>query len=76
MAAAACKELVRAVGKAKINRDLINDTATRIATIRATDEGREGIRAFLEKRKPAWTESPEAPAPKSGAPKRAPKKNK
>lgn len=54
MAAAACKDLVRAVAKSKIDRDLINDTATRIATIRATDEGREGIRAFLEKRKPAW----------------------
>jgi methylglutaconyl-CoA hydratase len=55
-AVAACKDLVRSVSKAKIDRDLITDTATRIATIRATDEGREGIRAFLEKRKPAWTE--------------------
>jgi methylglutaconyl-CoA hydratase len=56
-AVAACKELVRAVAKAKVDRDLIHDTATRIATIRATDEGREGIRAFLEKRKPSWVES-------------------
>lgn len=57
-AVAACKELVRAVAKAKIDRDLITDTATRIATIRATDEGREGVRAFLEKRKPAWAVRP------------------
>jgi methylglutaconyl-CoA hydratase len=60
-AVAACKDLVRAVAKAKIDGDLINDTATRIATIRATDEGREGIRAFLEKRKPAWTAAPKSP---------------
>jgi methylglutaconyl-CoA hydratase len=53
-AVAACKDLVRAVARAKIDRDLIDDTATRIATIRATDEGREGVRSFLEKRKPAW----------------------
>jgi methylglutaconyl-CoA hydratase len=53
-AVAACKDLVRAVARAKIDRDLIDDTATRIAAIRATDEGREGVRSFLEKRKPAW----------------------
>jgi methylglutaconyl-CoA hydratase len=53
-AVAACKDLVRAVARAKIDRDLMDDTATRIATIRATDEGREGVRSFLEKRKPAW----------------------
>lgn len=69
LAVAACKELVRAVAKAKIDRDLISDTATRIATIRANDEGREGIRAFLEKRKPAWAEA----TPSAVKPKRAPK---
>jgi methylglutaconyl-CoA hydratase len=53
-AVAACKDLVRSVARAKIDRDLMDDTATRIATIRATDEGREGVRSFLEKRKPAW----------------------
>jgi methylglutaconyl-CoA hydratase len=71
-AVAACKDLVRAVSKAKIDRDLITDTATRIATIRATDEGREGIRAFLEKRKPAWTEN-SAPASKSRRATKSPK---
>jgi len=55
-AVAACKDLVRAVARARIDRDLMDDTATRIATIRATDEGREGVRSFLEKRKPAWVE--------------------
>jgi methylglutaconyl-CoA hydratase len=33
---------------------LIADTAQRIADIRSSDEGKEGVRSFLEKRKPAW----------------------
>jgi methylglutaconyl-CoA hydratase len=33
---------------------LIADTVERIAEIRASDEGREGVKAFLEKRKPNW----------------------
>lgn len=33
-------------------------TAQRIATIRTGTEGQEGLRAFLEKRQPAWRESP------------------
>jgi methylglutaconyl-CoA hydratase len=57
---AATKDLIRAVAGRPIDEDLIGDTATRIATARASDEGREGIRSFLEKRKPAWL--PEAVA--------------
>lgn len=34
--------------------DVLEETARSIATIRATPEGREGIGAFLEKRKPVW----------------------
>lgn len=60
---AATKDLIRAVAGRPIDEDLIGDTATRIATARASDEGKEGIRSFLEKRKPAWV--PEAVAPKS-----------
>jgi methylglutaconyl-CoA hydratase len=33
---------------------MIDDTARRIAAIRVSEEGREGIAAFLGKRKPAW----------------------
>jgi methylglutaconyl-CoA hydratase len=37
-----------------LNQKLIEETATRIATVRVSDEGKEGIRSFLEKRKPSW----------------------
>jgi methylglutaconyl-CoA hydratase len=53
-AVAAAKALVREVaGRAPADvRDL---TAARIAERRASAEGQEGLRAFLEKRKPGWT---------------------
>jgi methylglutaconyl-CoA hydratase len=54
-AIAASKELIRAVARAPIDQKMIADTATRIAAARASADGKEGIRAFLEKRKPAWT---------------------
>lgn len=50
----AAKELIRAVSPGPIDKTLIEDTAWRIANIRASDEGREGVEAFLNKRKPAW----------------------
>jgi 1,4-dihydroxy-2-naphthoyl-CoA synthase len=36
---------------------MVADTAARIAAARASAEGKEGIRSFLEKRRPAWTKS-------------------
>ena len=48
------KRLVREVGGAVIDATLIADTAARIAAIRSSDQGREGVRAFLDKRKPSW----------------------
>ncbi|MGJ3261447.1 MAG: enoyl-CoA hydratase/isomerase family protein [Rhodospirillales bacterium] len=33
---------------------VVRDTAGHIARVRATDEGQEGVAAFLEKRKPTW----------------------
>jgi methylglutaconyl-CoA hydratase len=51
---AATKDLIRAVAARPLSEDLIADTATRIATARASDEGKEGIQSFLEKRKPGW----------------------
>ena len=51
------KRLVREIAGAPITDALIRDTAERIAQVRASDEGREGVRAFLEKRKPGWLDA-------------------
>lgn len=48
------KRLVQDVAGAPLTAELIADTAVRIASIRSSDEGREGVRAFLEKSKPSW----------------------
>lgn len=48
------KDLIYAVAGRPIAQDVINETAHRIAARRKSDEAREGIEAFLEKRKPSW----------------------
>jgi methylglutaconyl-CoA hydratase len=48
------KTLVREVAGQPVTPSLLEDTAARIAAIRASSEGREGVASFLEKRKPAW----------------------
>ena len=48
------KALVREVGGREITPALIASTVQGIAQIRASDEGRDGVRSFLEKRKPNW----------------------
>ena len=45
----------RAAKKLVLERPDGPDTARRIAEQRAGDEGQEGLRAFLEKRKPSWS---------------------
>jgi methylglutaconyl-CoA hydratase len=55
-AIASSKELIRAVARAPIDQKMVADTAARIAAARASADGKEGIRSFLEKRKPAWAE--------------------
>ena len=50
----ACKRLVQDFAGREITPDLRAETARRIADIRASDEGREGVQAFLNKREPAW----------------------
>jgi methylglutaconyl-CoA hydratase len=54
LAQAAAKNLIRAVSNQPINDNMVEDTAHRIAHLRATPEAREGIAAFLEKRTPTW----------------------
>jgi methylglutaconyl-CoA hydratase len=48
------KTLVRDVAGRTISDELIADTASRIAAIRVSQEGQEGVKSFLEKRKPNW----------------------
>ena len=48
------KALVADVADRAIDPALIEMTVQRIAAIRAGAEGREGVAAFLEKRRPAW----------------------
>ncbi|GGC86305.1 enoyl-CoA hydratase/isomerase family protein [Undibacterium terreum] len=48
------KQLVQDVSGREITAELIAGTVAGIAQIRASDEGREGVRSFLEKRKPSW----------------------
>ncbi len=55
------KELIRAVAGRPIHSELIQDTAERIARLRSSPEGREGVAAFLEKRRAAWV--PPEPEP-------------
>jgi len=54
LAQAAAKDLIRAVAGQPVNETLVEETAHRIAHLRATPEAREGIAAFLDKRSPAW----------------------
>jgi methylglutaconyl-CoA hydratase len=59
-AQAECKSLIRAVANRPVTPELVKDTAERIARIRASPEGTEGVAAFLEKRRAAWL-PPEPP---------------
>lgn len=51
------KTLVREIVGQPVDDALLADTAGRIAAIRASLEGREGVASFLEKRKPTWLHS-------------------
>jgi methylglutaconyl-CoA hydratase len=53
-AQARIKDLIRAVVHRPVDDALSTETARRIAEIRVSPEGREGIASFLEKRKAAW----------------------
>jgi methylglutaconyl-CoA hydratase len=57
-AVTACKRLVQDLAGAPIDEALRADTARRIADIRASAEGKEGVQSFLDKRPPAWQATP------------------
>jgi methylglutaconyl-CoA hydratase len=58
-AMAAAKKLIGLSAHAVIDKSIVDETSRRIADIRATPEGQEGLTAFLEKRKPDWVEPPQ-----------------
>jgi methylglutaconyl-CoA hydratase len=49
-----CKDLIRAVSQHPLDGALIVETARRIARVRASEEGRQGVAAFLEGKQPNW----------------------
>lgn len=49
-----CKQLIQRVAGQEIDQALIDETVAGIADIRASDEGREGVQSFLQKRSPSW----------------------
>ena len=49
-----CKRLLHEVAGAPINDELIANTVKGIADIRSSEQGKEGVQAFLQKRKPDW----------------------
>jgi methylglutaconyl-CoA hydratase len=59
LAQAAATDLIRAVAQRPVDDDLVEDTARRIARLRATPEAREGLAAFLEKRPAVWRSADE-----------------
>lgn len=48
------KELIHSASKQKITQELTQKTAEHLAELRASEQAQEGLRAFLEKRKPRW----------------------
>ncbi|WP_404340163.1 enoyl-CoA hydratase/isomerase family protein [Pseudoalteromonas mariniglutinosa] len=54
VAVKAAKQLINDVAGKNINDDIIHLTAERIASIRVSEEGQEGLSAFFEKRSPNW----------------------
>jgi len=70
VAQALSKEWIRALAGLPITPNLIKESATLLATARASEEGREGIRSFVAKRMPAWLGKKKKPtAKKTAAPK-------
>jgi methylglutaconyl-CoA hydratase len=66
-AQALSKEWIREAAGVPITPDLIKESATILATARASEEGREGIRSFAAKRVPAWLDKKKKPAAKKVA---------
>jgi methylglutaconyl-CoA hydratase len=48
------KSLIDLIASSPLGQTLMDETAHRISQVRASEEGKEGIRSFLEKRRPNW----------------------
>ncbi len=59
------KKLALDVAHQDINQTLLSDTSERIAALRVSEEGQEGLGAFFEKRAPAWQNPVKNNAPTS-----------
>ncbi len=57
-AQSAAKDLIKRVAHRSVDDGVMEETAGLIAKTRAGAEGREGVTAFLEKRKPSWIKAP------------------
>ena len=64
-AMAAAKKLIALSAHTGVDKKILDETSRRIADIRATAEGQEGLSAFLEKRKPDWLEPAKSALKKS-----------
>ena len=51
------KQLAFDVAFEDIDEQLVSDTSERIAAIRVSTEGQEGLSAFFDKRAPAWQQT-------------------
>jgi methylglutaconyl-CoA hydratase len=56
----AVKQMIPRSAHSLIGPEIVRQTAEGIAELRTTPEAQEGLTAFLEKRKPSWTEPPKA----------------
>ena len=74
-ATVAIKKLIAEIAGAPINEALVEKTAQRIAQLRTTAEAQEGLSAFLEKRKTAWS-TPASDKARKDSNRQAAKKNK
>ena len=53
-AQAECKALIRVIAGQPIDEATVEETVQRITRVRSSTEGKEGLAAFVEKRKPNW----------------------
>jgi methylglutaconyl-CoA hydratase len=53
------KKLALDIASKPITAELIDDTSARIAAIRVSEEGQEGLGAFFDKRAPKWQQASE-----------------